>query len=347
MDILSRELATLRIRNTIHCPTQVRVPFAVSFGCKGGSPYYIITEGECWLTMGSADPRGRECVHLRAGDLAILPRDIPHCLHDNQGTPPVPLMQLLESHTPDADGIWRFGAYEGRTGSTTTLVGGIFNFDNAATSPLMHSLPPLIHVRAPLPGMERGGVPLLAIVVSCIRDEMRHGLPGSESIIARLSDVLFIQALRATVDAGNGAGWLQALSDENLRPVLSMVHENPSHPWTVADMASHAAMSRSGFAARFTEMIGEPPLRYVTRLRMHRAAELLAAGSRASVAHVAEQVGYETEASFSKAFKQWLGTSPAAFRRESLPPPPATSGFMPLPHLMRLAQESAATFSKV
>lgn len=344
MDILSRELSTLRIRSTIHCPTEVRMPFSVSFDRKGGSPFYIVTEGECWLSMGTLDPRDSqaEVTHLRAGELAILPRDQMHCLHDNLGTPAVSLSALLENHTCDADGIWRFDAHEGKAGPKTVMVGGIFNFDNALTSPLMHSLPPLIHVRP-----EWGGetsTPWLTTILDLIAAEMRNGFPGSESVIARLSDVLFVQALRACVGVGDGKmGWLQALSDESLRPVLSLIHTDPSRPWTVAELASHAAMSRSGFAARFTELIGEPPLRYVTRLRMHRAAELLTAGSKnTTVANIADEVGYETEASFSKAFKQWLGTSPAAFRRNAVPPAPQTSGFVPLPHLMRLAQQSAA-----
>ncbi len=140
--------------------------------------------------------------------------------------------------------------------------------------------------------------------------------PGGETVITRLSDILVIQAIRAWIETDQAArtGWLGALQDPQIGQVLALVHRDPAREWTVAKMAHEAAMSRSAFAARFTELVGEPAMQYVTRWRMHTAYALLTDGG-ATVGQFAGLLGYRSEAAFSRAFKRVVGIAPGAARR--------------------------------
>jgi AraC-like DNA-binding protein len=140
--------------------------------------------------------------------------------------------------------------------------------------------------------------------------------PGGEAVITRLSDILVIQAIRAWIarDPAGQTGWLGALQDPRIGRAMSLVHRDPAGPWSVATLARASAMSRSAFAARFTELVGEPVMRYVTRWRMHVALDWLQQDD-ASVAELAARLGYDSEAAFSRAFKRTVGMSPGAARR--------------------------------
>ena len=140
--------------------------------------------------------------------------------------------------------------------------------------------------------------------------------PGGETVITRLSDVLVVQALRAWLESDPAAksGWLGALRDPQIGRAISFIHREPGRLWTVASLADQIPMSRSAFAARFTELVGEPAMSYVTRWRMHLAAAALR-GEGATVATLAERFGYRSEAAFARAFKRVIGTPPGAVRR--------------------------------
>jgi AraC-like DNA-binding protein len=150
--------------------------------------------------------------------------------------------------------------------------------------------------------------------------EMASGQPGAETVVSRLADILFVQAVRAHLAQGRAGatGWLRAIVDPRIGPALSLIHQRPEEPWTVEALASRVAMSRSAFAARFTALVEEPPLTYLTRWRMHRATRLLRT-SPANVGEIAARVGYEAEAAFNKAFKRWIGVPPGAYRRAPTP----------------------------
>ncbi|MBC7544758.1 MAG: AraC family transcriptional regulator [Candidatus Sericytochromatia bacterium] len=173
-------------------------------------------------------------------------------------------------------------------------------------------MPPIIHIRA-----ENGrAVPWLDQTLQFVACEATAGRPGASIVIAHLSHVFFIQIVRAYLAsaADGGAGWLRALADPLIKPALDLMHQQPEAAWTVAALADRVGLSRSTFSARFTDAVGEPPLQYLTRWRMQKAASFLRAGDR-SVADVATRVGYEAEAAFSKAFKRQLGVAPGAYRR--------------------------------
>lgn len=140
--------------------------------------------------------------------------------------------------------------------------------------------------------------------------------PGTDAALARLSDVIVIQAIRAHLAElpADGDDWLHALADPQVGTALGLIHEHPEVPWTVTRLASHVGLSRSAFAARFTELVGRAPLQYLTYWRMQRAQRLLRAGS-AGIAQIAAQVGYQTEPAFSRAFKRWVGVAPGRYRR--------------------------------
>lgn len=302
MDALTEALNGLRLRSTLHCPSELSGAWGLCVQSKGGAPFYIVLHGSGWLEV-----EGLEPLRLEAGDFVILPHDTPHTLRDAPDSPAQSLFRLLEQYPPGEDGIWRFGG----GGKTTVAIGGCFYFEEAPTSPLLRALPPLLHVR----GEQGKVVAWLEPTLQFIASEARSGRPGAETVIARLSDVLFIQAVRAYVGSlPEGAGsWLRAMTDPQIGQALTLIHQNPEHPWKVETLSAEVAMSRSAFAARFTQLIGEPPLQHVTRWRIHKAARLLGENRR-SVAEVATMVGYQSEAAFSRRFKQWTGQAPTAYR---------------------------------
>lgn len=308
MDALTEALNGIRLRSALHCPSELTGTWGLCVQNKGGVPFYIVLHGSSWLEVADLEP-----VRLEAGDFVILPHDSPHTLRDAPDSPAEPLMTLLERHPRDADGVWRFGG----GGKTTIAIGGCFYFEEALTSPLLQVLPPLLHIR----GNQGEVVTWLEPTLKFIACEAQSDRPGAQAVITHLSDVLFIQAVRAYVCAlpeGEG-NWLRATKDAQIGQALTLIHRNPELPWKVQTLAAEAAMSRSAFAARFSQLVGESPLQYVTRWRIHRAARLLRE-TRGSVGEVAAQVGYQSEAAFSRVFKQWTGRAPAAYRRAaSLP----------------------------
>jgi transcriptional regulator GlxA family with amidase domain len=189
---------------------------------------------------------------------------------------------------------------------------GCFRFEDRKNDLLIGALPPVVVLRA-----ERNrAVPWLEATLGFIASEVQSGRPGASIVVNRLADVLFIQILRGYLAqlSSELPGWLRALSEPQIGAALSLVHQNPEQAWTVGSLASRVGMSRSAFAERFAHAVGIPPLEYVTRWRMQKAAGLLRDGS-ATLAEVAGRVGYDSESAFSKAFKRSLGTTPGAYRR--------------------------------
>jgi AraC-like DNA-binding protein len=153
--------------------------------------------------------------------------------------------------------------------------------------------------------------------------------PGGEAVITRLGDILVIQAIRAWMENDPAArtGWLGALQDPQIGRAISLIHHDPARPWTIASLADELAMSRSAFAARFSELVGEPVMAYVARWRMNVAVDALTEEG-ATVAELADRLGYRSEAAFSRAFKRVIGTSPGAVRKsaDEQSPPPIAAG---------------------
>jgi AraC-like DNA-binding protein len=281
--------------------------------CRRGSghaSFFVVTRGSCYLeTEGLQAP-----LALAGGDLVVLPRGGGYTLLDALTSPVVPFQELLDSCPANGYKALRHG----RGSALTTMVQGCFQFENGATNPLLEALPSLIHVR----GENGQMMPWLEVTLKFIVCEATSQLPGTEITVARLTDILFIQTVRAYIAALPGCDGdqkgigccLRALVDEQIGRALRLIHARPNQSWTVAELASQIGMSRSAFSSRLTMLVGVPPLIYVTRWRMHKAGDMMRQG-KVSTARIARLVGYESEAAFSKAFKRETGMAPGICHR--------------------------------
>lgn len=190
------------------------------------------------------------------------------------------------------------------------LLCGAFHFAHPQDFPLLRALPKLIHIA----GINGQVEPGLATIVDLIARESATARLGTDVMLRRLTELLFTQVIRLWIDQRpeDAVGWVGALRDRAISAALGLIHQSPAHPWTVGELAETVALSRSAFSARFTELVGEPPLTYLTRWRMLRAARLLK--HDVGVATIAESLGYASEAAFRKAFKREMGMPPAAYR---------------------------------
>ncbi len=314
MDVLTDVMQTVRVRSNLYGRSVLTAPWGLRIdgSCGGDAGFHVITRGSCWLEVEGVD----EPVPLAGGDFVLMPRGSPHVLRDSLTTPAVPVRELFADW--DGRSVQRYGG----GGIATSMVWGCFEFEDGGRNPLIESLPPMIHVRAD------GGptVQWLQSTLQFVASETASGLPGADTVAARLTDILFVHAIRAHI-AGCGSagcrptGWLRALSDPKIGQALRFIHEAPQREWTVESLAESVAMSRSAFAAHFTGLVGEPPLRYLTAWRMKKASHMLLRGE--AITAIAHAVGYDTDAAFGKAFKKYAGTTPGEFRRQARDPAPA------------------------
>jgi len=315
MDVLSDVLTTVRLHGAIHFCPELSAPWGIAFPAQGDrAVFYVLSRGSCYLEIEGLG----SMVTLVGGDLAMLTRGAAHTLRDRPETPAVPLEALRRQGCPNAAPR---AFHHGGGGEKSAPVSGYFKFENGAADRFLASLPPLIHVRAE----EAQSVPWLEATLRFLASESSAEMPGAEIVTARLTDVLFIQILRAFIaqDAREGrtcekhAGMLRALIDPEIGKALAFMHQQPHHPWTVAELARHVGMSRTGFAVRFKERAGVAPLDYLTQWRMQKAGDLLRQGEE-NLDEIAGRVGYESGAAFSKAFKREMGTPPGLYRKEQL-----------------------------
>lgn len=247
---------------------------------------HLLDAGSCWLKM----PGVEQPVRLDAGDLVVLPRGTPHSL------------------TSTAEGEAASG-----DASFTTMLCGELTFESATGHPVLEALPDLMVT----PAIATGGA--FRNLAELLLAEARSGGFGSRAVMDKLADALFVMSLRhylATAESRRGV--FAALGDPRLKRALDAMHAEPGRDWTVASLAEVAHLSRTVFAERFAETLGETPYQYLTRWRMMQALNLLR-DPRLSVAQVAERLGYETDAAFRRGFKRVHGFGPGSFRRESRP----------------------------
>ncbi len=308
MDVLTDVLEAVHLKSMIHGRLELTAPWGLRL--DGGRPgFYVVTRGTCWLEVAGVE----EPLQLAGGDFVLLPKGQAHVLRDSRRTRALPVAEVIGNCPTSRKGCQPGGIrHAGGGGALTTMVGGCFVFEDGEKNPLLVSLPPVIHVK----GDGGTAVRWLEASLQFVASEMGSGQPGAETVVSRLADILFVQAVRAHLaQAGEGAkGWLRALVDPQIGEALGLIHQRPEEPWTVESLASRVALSRSAFAARFAHLVGEPPLTYLTRWRMDKATRLLRT-SHASIGEVAARVGYDAEAAFSKAFKRWIGVAPGAYRR--------------------------------
>lgn len=270
--------------------------------------FHMVTEGEGWLDAGESEA---EACLLRPGSFALVPHGQGHRIWSEPGVPTPSVLELEREQISDRYEVLRHG--DGDT-PRTTMICGALSYSHPAARNLIAVLPRVVVIdpsHSPQTEWMHSTLRLMAV-------ESRERRPGGEAVITRLGDILVVQAIRTWIATDPAAhnGWLGALQDRQIGRAITLIHRKPSKAWTIASLASEVAMSRSTFAARFTELVGEPVMKYVTRWRMYVAMDVLKE-QNISVAQVANQLGYRSEAAFSRAFKRVTSVSPGAIRRSA------------------------------
>ncbi|WP_084214226.1 AraC family transcriptional regulator [Terriglobus sp. TAA 43] len=299
VDPLSEVLALLRPRSLACGAFAIPDDLAISFPKHQGIKCYAVLAGKFWLTLdGMADP-----IEMNVGDCFILPRGLPFQLASDLALKPVPYTVALDSlkksaETPHLDDGARY------------MAGGFFAFTGSHAEMLLHSLPPVVHIR------REQDKAALRWSLERMREELRNPQPGTFLIAEQLAYMMLIQALRLHLaDAASVApGWLSALSDRHLSAAIACMHNDPGHPWTLHLLAQRVGMSRSVFAHRFRETVGATPMEYLTRWRMLLAADRLKS-SNEGLSAVAQSLGYDSPSAFGKAFRRVMGCSPKRYAR--------------------------------
>lgn len=306
VDPLGEALHFLRMSGTFCSRSEFSAPWALELPpMPGWLSFHVVTAGRCWLEID-----GAEHLLLEPGDLALVPHGEGHRLASAPGVVAARLFELPRDQLSDRYEILRYGA----GGVATNVFCGVVRFDHPAAHQLVRLLPQVIRVDAA--ASSDSGTDWLQSTLRFMIAEARELRPGGDTVITRLADILVIQAIRAWIarDPAAQTGWLGALHDRQIGRALCLIHRDPARPWTLQALAAEVAMSRSAFAARFSELVGEPAMQYVTRWRMHVALTSLREHD-VSLAELASRLGYESEAAFSRAFKRVVGIAPGAARR--------------------------------
>ncbi|KQV86321.1 AraC family transcriptional regulator [Rhizobacter sp. Root1221] len=302
-DPLGEALHALRMSAVFCCRSEVRAPWGVTMPpMPGCAMFHVVTEGLCWVDTGDGAPR-----RLQPGGFVLVPHGEGHALVSQPDTPRVDLFDLPRAYTGGRYELLRFGG----SGDPATLLCGAVRFDDPAARRLIAMLPRALWVDGAESAWMQSTLQHLAV-------EARQMRPGGEAVVTRLADILIIQALRAWIENDPSArtGWIGGLQDRAVGAALAGIHRDPAFEWTLVSLASAAAMSRSAFAARFTQLVGVPPMQYVAQWRMHVAHARLSEHGGA-IPEVAEGVGYHSEAAFSRAFKRHLGVAPGEVARRA------------------------------
>ena len=323
-DVLSDVLRAVRLTGAVFFDFELSSPWvaeapavsdiaaSVMPGAQRVIEYHLIARGGCW-----AHAVGDEPIRLGEGDLVVFPQGDPHVLSSAPGMRAVPDPAMFVRRSAPLPLVYEMG---GGGPDRARVVCCFLGCDERPYNPLLSALPRMIHLSARGPRAASGW---LATLVNIAVTESGAGRPGGENVLARLSELMFVEMIRQHLESLPPAqtGWLAGLRDPVTGQALAAMHAAPAADWTVERLARVAGVSRSVFAERFTEMVGQPPMQYLALWRSQLASRLLADGG--SVAAVAAAVGYDSEAAFSRAFKKLVGQAPAAWRRRSVPPPGA------------------------
>jgi AraC-like DNA-binding protein len=303
MDPLSEVLALLKPQSLSSGGFIVPDDMSIYFPKHQGIKCYAVLAGQCWLVIeGVADP-----ILLDVGDCFILPRGLPFRLATDLLLEPIhyTLAWGRLSKTNDAAEVKEGSRY---------IAGGFFGFTGSHAEMLLHSLPPVVHIR------RESDKAAMRWSLELMREELRHPQPGGSLITQQLAYMMLMLALRLHLtDAANARpGWLSALSDKHMSIAIASIHNDPGHSWTLQLLAERVGMSRSVFALRFREIVGVTPMEYLARWRMLLAADRLK-NSSDGLSSIAQSLGYESESAFGKAFRRVMGCSPRQYTRTTAP----------------------------
>jgi AraC-like DNA-binding protein len=334
MDVLSDVLQVIRLSGAVFFTAEFTSPWGVlspaswtlapslTSGAQCLTMFHVLAQGSCWVSVTGEPP-----VQMAAGDVVVVPHGDEHVMVSDPSVKPTPIGEIL--HQIPSPGMPP--VVHGGGGDVTRLVCGFLRCDQKF-DPLFSTLPRLllvrthggeVHLKAASTESTDASVPFhagmwLNTTLYYLIQEAAQQKPGNQSVLARLTETMFVEVLRqymqgSTVDQ---KGWLAGLNDPQVSRVLVLMHGEPARAWTVEDLARAAGVSRSGLSDRFTELIGESPMRYLSAWRMHLARQLLSEG-RMNVGEVAARIGYESEYAFNRAFKRHVGQPPATWRKKS------------------------------
>lgn len=309
-EAIGEALRFVQMNGIFYCPSELTEPWGLRLPAMGDCVWFhAVTDGECTIEVDDGT------WVASAGDLVLIPHGTGHRAWGEQHAPTPDVFDLPHDYFSDQYALLRHGG----GGARTHVVCGGIRFEHPAARHLIEALPAIIHIKA----SRSTRADWMQATLELMAEETRHVRPGGEAVISRLCDIVVIQAIRNWIEHDPAAqtGWLGALQDEQIGAAIACIHASPQRDWTVAALADEASMSRSAFAARFTDLVGEPAMRYLTRWRMHVALELLRS-SDATVAAAAAHVGYDSEAAFSRAFKRIMGLPPRAARQREEPSQP-------------------------
>ncbi len=303
MDVLADVLNSMRLSGEIFCRSELTAPWGLRMPALDGAVFHVVDRGNAWLKV--ADDT--DLIPLAGGDLIVFPQSCSHAILDSPSSSLIGIEQLVELRGEDS-----YTLSYGGGGPPTTLICGVFKVQDGGEHTLFSLLPPLIHIK----GEQGRAVEWLETTLRFMSAEAGSTSPGAKTIVGHLTEILFIQAVRSWINSHPDSvkGWLTALNDQQIGEALGHIHGKPDQPWTVESMGAEVGMSRSSFAAKFSELVGDPPLQYLTRWRMQLASSWLL-DSDLNLSEIAERIGYQSEDPFKRAFKKHTGTPPGAYRR--------------------------------
>lgn len=317
MDALSDVLRITRLKGGVFLHAELSDPWSLSVEIKPEScapflgetadviPYHYVLEGKLRVQI-----PGKPVCELKPGELGLFPRNDSHVLGGDLNLPPTPSTLVVKAPVNGSLATIRHGG----DGARTRIVCGFLAGEKLETNPIICALPRLLH----LDYREGASAGWIRSTLQYAADEIASGRMGSETVFAKISELLFVEAIRRyteTLPEGQ-TGWLAGLKDPYVSRALALLHARVAEPWTVEELGRQVGLSRSALADRFGEVIGLPPMQYLTHWRMQSAAQELR-NSNKSVLQIALQVGYDSEAAFSRAFKRVIGLPPATWRRQT------------------------------
>jgi AraC-like DNA-binding protein len=315
-DVLSDVLRAVHLTGTVYFDFEVTSPWVLEAppsaqiadrvmpGAQRVIEYHLIARGSCW-----GHAIGQEPVRLGEGDLIVFPQGDPHVLSSAPGLRSTPDMSLFDGPLTPLPVVRRIG---GGGSDSARIVCCFMGCDERPFNPLLAALPTVMHLSAT--GSDDGTAWLASLFMSAAK-ESGSTRPGGENVLARVSELMFVETIRRHLETlpPTHKGWLAGLRDPVVGQALAALHDRPTDAWTVERLARVVGLSRSVLAERFTDLVGQPPMQYLALWRMQLAARLLADGGQ--VAQVADAIGYDSEAAFSRAFKKLVGKAPATWRR--------------------------------
>jgi AraC-like DNA-binding protein len=326
-DTLSEVLRAVRLRGAVfyyidgsspwvaEAPPAAEIIPAIMPGAEHMIEFHGVVEGACWAAIAGESP-----VRLESGDVVLFPQGDPHVMSSAPGMraprvdrdvyyAPRPPQLPYELNVRGSE--MTTARLDGGGSDRSTIVCGFLGLDARPFNPLLAALPRVLHVAGSTLGPDSWVAAFLRAAVV----ESSRRRPGGEAVLERMSEMLFVEVLRRHVDAmpAEQTGWLAGMRDPSIGRVLALLHEKPDTPWTLERLADDAAMSRSTLHERFVHFIGQPPMQYLTQWRMQIASRLLR-DTNAKLIEAALSVGYDSEASFSRAFKRVVGVAPGAWR---------------------------------